>query len=145
MRWDDDDPGLPIKFGPCANDEYDPMPLSPVVRETIRRARLECEENARRAGMSRRRFLLSACAAATTLLALQGCDDEARQACRQAEARWLVQDPEGRDDGPDDRERRARRHRAHLRRPEPPARLHARPAEPGRGLLRGRLPAGPVR
>ena len=77
MRWDDDDPGLPIKFGPCANDEYEPMPLSPVVRETIRRARVECEENARRSGMSRRRFLLSACAAATTLLALQGCDDEA--------------------------------------------------------------------
>ena len=77
MRWDDDDPGLPIKFGPCANDEYDPMPLSPVVRETIRRARAACEDNARRAGMSRRRFLLSACAAATTLLVLQGCDDDA--------------------------------------------------------------------
>jgi predicted TIM-barrel fold metal-dependent hydrolase len=77
MRWDDDDPGLPIKFGPWANDEYDPMPLSPVVRETVRRARAACEENARRAGMSRRRFLLSACAAATTLLVLQGCDDDA--------------------------------------------------------------------
>jgi len=28
VRWDDDDPGLPIKFGPCANDEYEPPPLS---------------------------------------------------------------------------------------------------------------------
>ncbi len=80
MRWDDDDPGLPIKFGPCANDEYEPAPLSPVVRETIRRARLESDDNARRSGMSRRRFLLSACGAATTLLALQACtDDEALQ------------------------------------------------------------------
>ena len=77
MRWDDDDPGLPIKFGPCANDEYVPVPLSPVVRETIRRAREQCDDNARRTGVSRRRFLLSACAAATTLLALDACTSEA--------------------------------------------------------------------
>jgi predicted TIM-barrel fold metal-dependent hydrolase len=77
VHWDDDDPGLPIKFGPCANDEYEPVPLTPVVRETIRRARADAEVNARRTGMSRRRFLLSACGAATTLLALQACTDDA--------------------------------------------------------------------
>lgn len=77
MRWDDEDPGLPIKFGPCSNDEYEPPALTEIVRETIRRARLECDDNARRSGMSRRRFLLSACGAATTLLALQACTDEA--------------------------------------------------------------------
>jgi predicted TIM-barrel fold metal-dependent hydrolase len=77
VRWDDDDPGLPIKFGPCSNDEYEPQPLTEVVRETIRRARTAAEDNARRAGMSRRRFLLSACGAATTLIALQACTDEA--------------------------------------------------------------------
>ena len=40
-EWDERDPGLPIKFGPCSNGEYDPVPLTPVVEETIRRARDE--------------------------------------------------------------------------------------------------------
>ena len=71
--WRDDDPGLPIKFGPCSNGEYDPQPLSPVMRETVRRASEECERNAKRLGMSRREFLLSVCGAATTLLVLDAC------------------------------------------------------------------------
>lgn len=75
--WDDEDPGLPIKFGPCSNAEYDPAPLTPVQRETIRRAIAECERNATRIGMSRRRFLLSLCGAATTLLTLNSCTREA--------------------------------------------------------------------
>jgi predicted TIM-barrel fold metal-dependent hydrolase len=75
----DDDPGLPIKFGPCSNGEYDPQPLSSIVREAIRRARQACDDNARATGMSRRNFLLSVCGAATTLLALNACSrDEAR-------------------------------------------------------------------
>jgi uncharacterized protein len=83
VRWDDDDPGLPIKFGPCANDEYVPIPLSPVVRESQRRARAECDDNARRTGVSRRQFLLSVCGAATALLALDACSkDEARRTGR---------------------------------------------------------------
>jgi predicted TIM-barrel fold metal-dependent hydrolase len=73
MRWEEEDPGLPIKLGPCSNGEYDPEPLSPVLTETIRVAREECERNARRVGMTRRQFLLSACGAATTLLALDAC------------------------------------------------------------------------
>jgi predicted TIM-barrel fold metal-dependent hydrolase len=68
-----DDPGLPIKFGPCSNGEYVPAPLTAIEREAMRRARADCEENARRAGMSRGTFLRSICGAATTLLALQGC------------------------------------------------------------------------
>ena len=37
MDWTDEDPGLPIEFGPCSNGEYDPEPaLPPVLRETIR-------------------------------------------------------------------------------------------------------------
>ncbi len=74
--WRDEDPGLPIKFGPCSNGEYEPEPLSPVITETIRRAREECERNARRIGMGRREFLLSAMGAATTLLALDACTRE---------------------------------------------------------------------
>lgn len=74
--WADEDPGLPIKFGPCSNGEYDPEPLKPIIVETIRRAREECERIARRLAMSRREFLLSICGAATTLLALDACTRE---------------------------------------------------------------------
>ena len=77
MDWKDEDPGLPIKFGPCSNAEYDPEPLTPLLRETIVRARQACERNARRTGMSRREFLLSICGAATTLLVLDACTREA--------------------------------------------------------------------
>jgi uncharacterized protein len=68
-----DYPGLPIKFGPCSNGEYVPAPLTPVEREAIRRARVACEDDARRTGISRRDFLFTVCAASTTLLVLQGC------------------------------------------------------------------------
>src|SRR6266508_2244060 len=66
-----EDPGLPIKFGPCSNGEYVPAPLTAVESEAIKRARRACEENARRVGMSRPDFLRSVCGAATTLLSLQ--------------------------------------------------------------------------
>jgi len=68
-----DDPGLPIKFGPCSNGEFVPPPLTPVEREAIRRALEACRENARSVGLSRRDFLFTVSAAATSLLALQGC------------------------------------------------------------------------
>ena len=77
MDWSDEDPGLPIKFGPCSNGEYAPEPLSEVLTETIRRSREECERNARRSGLSRREFLLSVCGAATTLLVLDACTRDA--------------------------------------------------------------------
>jgi uncharacterized protein len=73
VDWKDEDPGLPIKLGPCSNGEYDPEPLSPTLTETVRLAREECERNARRVGMSRREFMLSVCGAATTLLVLDAC------------------------------------------------------------------------
>ncbi|HEX2241186.1 MAG TPA: amidohydrolase family protein [Actinomycetota bacterium] len=77
MNWSDEDSGLPIKFGPCSNAEYEPEPLSDFHREVIRRAREACEANARRTGMSRREFLLSLCVAATTLFILDACTREA--------------------------------------------------------------------
>jgi predicted TIM-barrel fold metal-dependent hydrolase len=76
----DDDPGLPIKFGPCSNGEYVPAPLTPIERESIRRARADAERNARRLGLTRGEFLRSVCGAATTLLAIQGCTRSARHA-----------------------------------------------------------------
>ncbi len=68
-----DDPGLPIKFGPCSNGEFVPPRLTPVEREAIRRAREACRANAQSLGLSRRDFLFTVSAAATSLLALQGC------------------------------------------------------------------------
>ena len=75
-RLDDVDPGLPIKLGPCSNGEFVPLPPSPLVRETARRARAEAEETARRLGMSRRRFLLSSMGAALTLGVLGACSKD---------------------------------------------------------------------
>jgi predicted TIM-barrel fold metal-dependent hydrolase len=76
----DDDAGLPIKFGPCSNGEYVPAPLTPIERESIRRARADADRNARRLGLTRGEFLRSVCGAATTLLAIQGCTRSARHA-----------------------------------------------------------------
>jgi predicted TIM-barrel fold metal-dependent hydrolase len=72
------DPGLPIKLGPCSNGEYPPQLPSEVVREAMRRARIMCDENARRRGMDRRTFLLSSMGAATTLFALAACSSDSK-------------------------------------------------------------------
>ena len=75
----EEDPGLPIKSGPCSNGEFVPPPLSALEREAIRRAHLDVERNARRTGMSRAAFLGSICGAATTLLSLQACAWDSRR------------------------------------------------------------------
>lgn len=80
MAKPEPDPGLPIKLGPVSNGEYDPPPTTPFLREVVRRSRAALDANARRAGMSRRQFLVSACGAATTLAVLSSCSDEARDA-----------------------------------------------------------------
>jgi len=79
-------PGLPFDLGPCSNGEYDPVPLSPVVREALGRARGACEENALRLGVPRRAFLRSLCAASTLLLALDACTREAHRAAPEVPA-----------------------------------------------------------
>ncbi len=99
---DADDPGLPIKFGPCSNGEFVPAPLTPLEREAIRRARRDCDENARRLGISRATFLRSVCGAATTLLALQGCTLEAERqragTTREVGGEWGVHPEAGLDE-----------------------------------------------
>ena len=91
MGWRDEDPGLPLKLGPVSNGEYDPQPLPPVLREAGRRARRQSERNARRIGMSRREFLLSACGAATSFLVLDACTrEEAAQRGRTPGGRYEV-------------------------------------------------------
>jgi predicted TIM-barrel fold metal-dependent hydrolase len=74
---------LPIELGPCSNGEYDPVPLARGARAPPRGGPHDCDTNARRTGVSRRRFLRSLCGAATTLLAINACSDEStRHAAR---------------------------------------------------------------
>jgi predicted TIM-barrel fold metal-dependent hydrolase len=68
---------LPLKLTPASNGEFRPPPLTPVVREALRRSRLLLDRNARRAGMSRRDFLLSSAGTATMLAVLAACSDDA--------------------------------------------------------------------
>jgi uncharacterized protein len=63
---------LPIKLDPTSNGEYAPIPLEPVHRAARRDAMAASTANARRLGLGRRDFLVSACGAATTLLAMNG-------------------------------------------------------------------------
>ena len=60
---------LPIKIDATSNGEFVPVPLSPVNRAGNRLAHEVVSVNAKRLGMSRRDFLVSACGAASTLLA----------------------------------------------------------------------------
>jgi len=79
-KLDDQYPGLPIKLGPVSNGEYLPPPTTPLIRETVKRAREQAFRNADRLGMSRRQFLLSTMGAATTLAMLSACSKEANKA-----------------------------------------------------------------
>ena len=64
----DSDLELPIKLGPCSNGEYVPPPLTEIEAETIRRTHEAADTQARRLGVSRRRFLRSVSGAALMLL-----------------------------------------------------------------------------
>jgi hypothetical protein len=71
------DPGgqrLPIKIDATSNGEFEPVPLSPVNRAGNRLAQEAASANAKRAGVSRRDFLISACGAASTLLAFNAAN-----------------------------------------------------------------------
>lgn len=70
------DEELPIKFGPVSNGEFYPVPHSPLVRETIRRTQALADDQARRLGIDRRRFLSSTAGAAATLFMLSACAKE---------------------------------------------------------------------
>jgi predicted TIM-barrel fold metal-dependent hydrolase len=72
MRYHHDPDGLrlPIKLDSTSNGEFTPVPLEPVHHHARRLALERASANARRTGQSRRAFLVSACGAATTLLAM---------------------------------------------------------------------------
>lgn len=60
---------LPIKIDSTSNGEFEPIPLSPLNNYANTLARDAITQNAKRAGLDRRKFLLSSCAAASTLIA----------------------------------------------------------------------------
>lgn len=70
-RYANDPDGLrlPIKVDSTSNGEFTPPPLSPISLEANRSAFAKADRNARRRGIHRRDFLVSASGAATTLLA----------------------------------------------------------------------------
>jgi len=60
---------LPIKLDSTSNGEFVPVPLWPANLEANRLAHEAAAENSKRLGCSKRKFLTSACGAASTLLA----------------------------------------------------------------------------
>jgi predicted TIM-barrel fold metal-dependent hydrolase len=67
---DPDGTRLPIKIDTTSNGEFSPVPLAPRNEAANALAHEWVSENARRKGDSRRDFMMSACGAATTLLAV---------------------------------------------------------------------------
>ena len=67
---DPDGTRLPIKLDPTTNGEFAPVPLEPVHHHARHLAMADATENAKRLGVDRRSFLVSASGVATTLLAM---------------------------------------------------------------------------
>jgi uncharacterized protein len=70
QRNDPDGLRLPVKLDSTSNGEFEPVPLEPQHEHANRLAMENATANARRLGLSRRDFLVSASGAATTLLAM---------------------------------------------------------------------------
>jgi uncharacterized protein len=70
VRGSDEGLRLPIRLDTTSNGEFAPVPLSQECVLANDLARERAERNARRLGLSRRRFLVSACGAASSLLAM---------------------------------------------------------------------------
>src|SRR5262245_9802557 len=65
---------LPIKLDTTSNGEFAPVPLLPANRAANRLAHEAAERNAKRLNLSKRRFLVSACGAASTLLSFNAAN-----------------------------------------------------------------------
>lgn len=70
QRYDPDGSRLPIKLDSTSNGEFMPVPLAPEHHQANALALEQAAINARRLGIGRRDFLVSACGAASTLLAM---------------------------------------------------------------------------
>ena len=65
---------LPVKLDTTSNGEFVPVPLSSANREANRLAHAAAQRNALRLNLSKRRFLVSACGAASTLLSFNAAN-----------------------------------------------------------------------
>ncbi len=79
QRFDPEGRRLPIKLDSTSNGEFMPIPLEDVNRHANLLAQTWANENAKRRGASRRRFMISACGAASTLLAFNAARKAAGQ------------------------------------------------------------------
>ncbi len=77
QRSDPDGKRLPIKLDSTSNGEFEPVPLDAVTRRANALAQERADENARRRGLDRRGFMISACGAASALLAFNEANAEA--------------------------------------------------------------------
>ncbi|MEQ8953160.1 MAG: amidohydrolase family protein [Gammaproteobacteria bacterium] len=68
-KFDKDGTRLPIKIDSTSNGEYEPIPVSQANAQGNKLALEQASDLARRKGQSRRKFLISSCGAASTLLA----------------------------------------------------------------------------
>ena len=73
-RIDGDGTRLPIKLDSTSNGEFVPVPLSPANRNANRLAHQAADANSKRLALPRRKFLVSACGAASTLLAFNAAN-----------------------------------------------------------------------
>lgn len=73
-RIDPEGQRLPIKLDTTSNGEFEPVPLSPANKVANHLAQEAATRNARRLGVGRRDFLLTACGAASTLLAFNAAN-----------------------------------------------------------------------
>jgi len=78
VRDDEGEDPLPIELGPVSNGEFNPLPISPVARETVCRTRDAIDHQASRLGVSRRSFLRTSMASAVMLMTLDACSSEER-------------------------------------------------------------------
>ena len=76
-RFDPEGRRLPIKLDSTSNAEYAPIPLEPRNAHANDLAQEAATANAKRTGLHRREFLISAAGAATTLLAINDANAEA--------------------------------------------------------------------
>jgi uncharacterized protein len=76
-RIDPEGQRLPIKLDTTSNGEFEPVALTETNREANHLAQEAATHNAKRLGLHRRDFLLSACGAASTLLAFNAANARA--------------------------------------------------------------------
>ena len=78
-HFDPEGTRLPIKLDSTSNGEFAPVPLDAANRLANRLAQERASENARRRGLDRRSFMVSACGAASTLLAFNAANAAAER------------------------------------------------------------------